>query len=160
LLLVFVLGLPTAALSAGLTAYESSMRAVQSQSEQRHEVTARLASDVKGGAEDAKRLAQVRWTDVNGLARTGTALVEPGTLKGAAVRVWVSRDGTVTDPPMSTLNATTTGWLVGAMAAGGVTAGFFAARAGIRRVLDRRRYARWDAEWDLVEPQWSARFHK
>ncbi len=160
LMLGFVLGLPAAALGAGLTAYESSMRAVQTQSAQRQEVTARLTSDVKGNAEDAKRQAQVRWTDDNGTVRTGTTLVEPGTLKGSTVRVWVDRDGTLTGPPMSTLNATATGWLVGGMAAGGVTAGYFAARAGMRHVLDRRRYAQWEAEWVLVEPQWSARFRR
>lgn len=160
LMLVFLLGLPVAALSAGLTAYESSMRTVQAQSAQRQEVTARLTSDVKGNAEDAKRQAQVRWTDGNGTVRTGTALVEPGTPKGATVRVWVDLDGTVTGPPMNALNARTTGWFVGGMTAIGVTAGFFAARAGMRHVLDRRRYAQWEAEWDLVEPLWSARFRR
>ncbi|MDF3143650.1 MULTISPECIES: hypothetical protein [unclassified Streptomyces] len=160
LMLVFVLGLPVAAMGAGLTAYESSMRTVQTQSAQRQEVTARLTSDVKGEPEDAKQLAQVHWTDGNGRVRTGTALVQPGTPKGATMRVWVDRDGTITGPPMSALNARTTGWFVGGMAAGGVSAGFFAARAGMRHVLDRRRYAQWEAEWVLVEPLWSARFRR
>ncbi|WP_405996751.1 universal stress protein [Streptomyces sp. NBC_00829] len=31
--------------------------------------------------------------------------------------------------------------------------------AGMRQ-LDRRRYAQWDAEWDLVEPRWLARFRR
>ncbi|MFF1319521.1 hypothetical protein ACFVZZ_08805 [Streptomyces chartreusis] len=160
LMFVLFLGMPAAALGAGLTAYESSMRAVQTQSAQRHEVTARLTSDVKGGAEDAKRQAPVRWTDGDGTVRTGTTLVEPGKPKGATVQVWVGRDGTLTEPPMSTLNAKATGWLVGGMVAAGVTASLFAARNGVRRVLDRRRYAQWEAEWVLVEPLWSARFRR
>jgi hypothetical protein len=49
---------------------------------------------------------------------------------------------------------------VGGMAAFGLATGACAARAGMRLVLDRRRYAQWDAEWDLVEPQWSARFRR
>lgn len=160
LMLVLVLGLPVAALSAGLTAYESSMRTVQAQSAQRQEVTARLTSNVKGVTMDGKQPAQVRWTDDNGTVRTGTTLAKSGTPKGATVRVWVDRDGDLTTPPMSELNAATTGWFVGGMAAIGVGAGFFAARAGMRHVLDRRRYAQWDAEWDVVEPLWSARFRR
>ncbi|AZQ39434.1 hypothetical protein EJ357_43370 [Streptomyces cyaneochromogenes] len=160
LILVFVVGLPMAALSAGLTAYESSMRTVQIQSAQRQEVTARLTSNVKGDTEGGKQQAQVRWTDGNGRVRTGTVLAEPGTPKGATARVWVDQAGAITGPPMSALGATTTGWFVGGMAAVGVIAGSFAARAGMRHMLDRRRYAQWDAEWDLVEPLWSERFRR
>lgn len=157
LLVVLVLGLPAAAVSTGLTAYEASMRTVRTQAAERHQVTARLTSTAKGG-DWAKRPAPVRWTDLNGALRAGTALVKPGTPQGSTVRVWVTRDGTVTGPPTTTLNATTSGWLVGGMAAFGVAAGSAAAWAGMRRALDLRRYAQWDAEWGLVEPRWSARF--
>jgi hypothetical protein len=157
LLLVLVLGLPAAAVSTGLTAYEASMRTVRTQAAERHQVTARLTSTAEGG-EWVKRPAPVRWIGVNGVVRTGTALVRPGTAKGSAVRVWVTRDGQVTDPPTTTLNATTSGWLLGGMAAFGVAAGSYAAWVGMRLLLDRRRYAQWDAEWDLVEAGWSARF--
>jgi hypothetical protein len=157
LMLVLVLGLPVAALSAGLAAYESSMRTVQAQTAERHQVTARLTSEAKGATEAVKQPAQVRWTDGDGTVRSGTALVESGTVKGATVRVWVDREGSLTSPPMNAWNARTTGWFVGGAAALGVVAGCGVARSGMRRVLDRRRYARWDAEWDLVEPLWSAR---
>jgi hypothetical protein len=157
LMVVVVLGLPAAAVSAGQTAYEASMHTVRTQAAERDQVTARLTSTAKGG-DWAKRPAPVRWTDVNGVVRTGAALVKPGTPKGSAVRVWVTRDGHITDPPTTTLNATTSGWLVGGMAALGVAGGSYAAWAGMRLVLDRRRYAQWDAEWGLVEPRWSTRF--
>lgn len=159
LMLVLLLGMPAAALTAGLTAYESSVRTGHVQGAEQHEVTARLTSSVRAYKEWAKLPAQVRWTDRNGNARTGTALVEPGTPKGAAVRVWVDRDGTLTDPP-GTLNAGTTGWVLGGAAAVGVVCACCAAQAGVRLVLDRRRYAQWDAEWELVEPLWSARFRR
>ncbi|WP_230193605.1 Rv1733c family protein [Streptomyces coriariae] len=159
LMIILVLGLPTAAISAGLTAYEASMSTVRVQRAERHEVTARLTASVKSDDDRAKRAAQVRWTDGKGVARTGAALVRPGTPEGAAVRVWVNRDGTIVAPPMSTLAATTSGWFVGVVAAFGVAVGTYGAWAGTRLVLDRGRYARWDAEWDLVEPRWSGRFH-
>lgn len=160
LMVVLVLGLPAAAVGAGLTTYEASMRTVRAQTAQRHQVTARLTTGVEGDDQWAKRPAQVRWTGADGVVRTGAALVKRGTPKGAAVRVWVTKDGTVTGPPASTLSAATSGWVVGGMTAFGVAAGSCAAWVGMRRVLDRRRYAQWDAEWDLVEPQWSARFRR
>ncbi|MEU9571020.1 hypothetical protein AB0D62_14215 [Streptomyces massasporeus] len=160
LMLVLVLGLPVAALSAGLAAYESSMRTVQAQSAERQEVTARLTSSVKGATADGKQQAQVRWTDDNGKVRTGTTLVKSGTPAGATVPVWLDREGAITSPPTTTLTATTNGWFVGGLAAVGVVGGYFALRGGTRRVLDRRRHAQWDAEWDLVEPVWSARFRR
>ncbi|MEV0181843.1 hypothetical protein AB0I54_21495 [Streptomyces sp. NPDC050625] len=46
------------------------------------------------------------------------------------------------------------------MAALGVAAGIYAVRAALRLALNRRRYAQRDTEWDLVEPLWSARFHR
>jgi hypothetical protein len=108
----------------------------------------------------SQQRAQVRWTDDNGSVRTATTLVTSGTRQGDTVRLWVDRDSRLTGPPMSKLNATTTGWFAGGMAAIGVAAALFTARAGMRHVLDRRRYAQWDAEWDLVEPHWSARFRR
>jgi len=86
--------------------------------------------------------------------------VKSGTAKGSTARVWLDREGAVTGPPMNAGNAAATGWLAGGMAALAVVTGVCAARAGVRKVLDRGRYARWDAEWDLVEPQWSARFRR
>ncbi|RZB15310.1 hypothetical protein StrepF001_33225 [Streptomyces sp. F001] len=163
LMLVLALGLPAASVGAGLTAYEASMRVVQAQSAQRQAITARVVSDAEGardGAEDVMQRSQVRWTGKDGKERTGTATVKAGTPKGVTVRVWLDRDGTITSPPMTAVNATATAWLAGGMTAVTVAAGVLAARAGMRRVLDGRRYAQWDAEWDVVEPSWSGRFRQ
>lgn len=161
LTLALLLGLPAAALGAGLTAYESSMRTVQAQTAQRQEVTAQLTSKVKGVVTpDGQQRAHVRWTDDRGAVQTGTTFVKSGTAEGATANVWVDQHGDLTGPPTSKLNATVTGWFAGGMAAAGVGVGFLTARAGMRGALNRRRYAQWDAEWDLVEPVWSARFRR
>lgn len=160
LLLVLVLGLPLVAYSAGTRVYASSMRTAQVQRAERHEITARLAEDLEHDNDAAKQLARVRWTDENGGVRTGEALVKAGTDKGAPVRVWLDRDGKLTAPPMNTLNAKASGWLAGGMAAFGLAMGCYAVRSGTRLLLDRGRYARWDADWDEVEPLWSARFRR
>ncbi|MGW6543726.1 Rv1733c family protein [Streptomyces massasporeus] len=160
LTLVLLIGLPLAAVGAGLTAYESTMRTVHAQTAQRHEVTARLTSNVAGDSEVTKEPAQVRWTEQNGTVRTGTTLVKPGTPQGSTLRIWVDRDGTITSAPANATTAWSNGFFVGGMAALGTFIGIHAVRAAVGRLLDRRRYARWDVEWDLVEPTWSARFRR
>lgn len=160
LMILLVLGLPVAAYSAGTTACRASMRTVRAQAAERHEVTARLTEDVQRHDNVVKQPAQVRWTDASGVVRTGAALVKPGAPKGTAVRVWVDRNGTVTSPPDSTLNARTTGWVMGGAAAFGMAFGSYAFWVGTRLLLDRRRYAQWDAEWARAEPLWSARFRR
>ncbi|MCX4903800.1 hypothetical protein [Streptomyces sp. NBC_00878] len=163
LLLVLVLGLPMASVGAGLAAYESGMRAVQTQSAERHQVTARLISapdTAPGIAADEKQKVQVRWTGNDGRQLTGTTRVPSDKAEGSTVRIWVDRDGTVQEPPMSAGNAKAAGWVMGAMTAVGVYAGLVAVRKGMHVALNRRRYAQWDTEWDLVEPLWSARFGK
>lgn len=160
-MIVLVLGLPAAAYSAGTTAYGASMRTVRAQAAERHAVTARLTENVRREKNSlAKQPAQIRWTDAGGVVRTGAVLVKPGTSKGTAVRVWVDRKGTVTSPPTSTLNATTTGWVMGGAAAFGVAFGAYGLWAGTRWLVDRRRYAQWDTEWERAEPLWSARFRR
>ncbi|MEU0215277.1 hypothetical protein ABZ281_09175 [Streptomyces sp. NPDC006265] len=160
LTLVLVVGLPLAAVGAGRAAYESTMRTVHAQSAQRHEVTARLTSNVAGDSDVTKEPAQVRWTEQNGTVRTGTTLVKPGTRLGATLQIWVNRDGTITSPPANATTAWSNGFFVGGMAALGTVVGIYAVRAAAGHLLDRRRYAQWDVEWDLVEPRWSARFRR
>ncbi|WP_328224179.1 Rv1733c family protein [Streptomyces sp. NBC_00310] len=161
LLLVLVLGLPMASVSAGLAAYGSAMRAVQAQTAERHQVTARLTPDpdaARVSAADEKQKVRLSWTGEDGERRTGTAYVSQDEAERSTLRIWVDREGTVKAPPMSAGDAQATGWVMGGMTAVGVYVVLVAARKSMRLALDRSRYARWDTEWDLVEPQWSARF--
>lgn len=163
LLLVLVLGLPLASVKAGLSAYESKMRTVQAQAAQRHQITARVTSAPRaasGSGADKRQTVRVGWTGKDGREHTGTARVPLDKTTGSTVRIWVDRKGTAQDPPLSAGHATAAGWLAGGLTASGVYVGFAAGRKGVRLALNRRRYARWDAEWELVEPSWSARFHR
>ncbi|MEU8569590.1 hypothetical protein AB0C51_14715 [Streptomyces pathocidini] len=162
LLVVLAGGVPAAAMSAGFAVHDSTLRTVQTQVAQRHQVTARLTQDpanaASQGSGDDLRSAQVRWTEKDGAVRTGQARVSAGSSKGDTVRIWVDRQGRVTDAPMSSQAATANGWLAGGLAAGAVATFGLAAHAGLRIALDRRRYAQWEAEWEQVEPQWARRF--
>jgi hypothetical protein len=137
------------------------MRTVQSQNAERHRVEARLTADAQGTGqrsdEENVQQAPVRWTEKDGTQHSGTARVIPGADKGETVKIWVDREGTVTEAPMPSGSAVATGWLAGGLTAGAVTAGVLGTRRSARYVLDRRRYAQWDAEWELLEPLWSKR---
>jgi hypothetical protein len=162
LLVLLVLGLPSASVWAGLSAYESTMRTVQSQSAERHRITARVTSAPDAASDSAaggKQTARVSWTDQDGRKKTGTARVSLDKTAGSTVRIWVDKEGTVRDPPLSAGHAAATSWLTGGLTALGVSVVVVAGRKGVRLALNRRRYAQWDAEWELVEPSWSARFH-
>jgi hypothetical protein len=156
---VLALGLPAASLSVGRAAYSSELRTVNAQAAERHQVDARLSADATGSGQGRGGFqnAPVHWTEKDGTQHSGTAHVTPGTANGATVRIWVNRDGAVTDAPMPPGSAIATGWLAGGLTAGAVTAGVFGARRGVRYTLDRRRYAQWEAEWQMLEPQWSKR---
>lgn len=160
LMVVLAVGLPLAAYGAGMTAFRTSMGTARAQARQRHEVSARLTEDVERNAYVAKQRALVRWTGADGVVRTGVVLVKPGTPKGTAVPVWVDRNGTVTGPPTSRLNARTTGWAMGGAAAFGVGIGVCGAWAGTRLLLDRHRSRQWGIEWERAEPLWSKRFRR
>ncbi|MFF3890078.1 hypothetical protein [Streptomyces sp. NPDC001914] len=160
LLVVVAVGLPLAAYGAGMTAYGASMSTARAQAAQRHQITARLAEDVERNTYGAKQWAQARWTGAGGVVQTAVVQVKPGTSKGTAVRVWVDRNGTVTGPPASALNARTTGWAVGGAVAFGLAIGGYEVWAGTRMLLDRHRSRQWGIEWERAEPLWSARFRR
>ncbi|MER8161813.1 hypothetical protein [Streptomyces sp. NPDC094472] len=141
LLFVLLIGLPTASLGAGWAAYISEMHTARVQAAERHQVTARLTADSEGTAA-ARQWAQVSWTDRDGSKRTGAARVATGTPQGAIVRIWVDREGTVTEAPMRPATAAATGWGTGCATAGAVLAAVTKARVGLVHVLDRRKYAR------------------
>ncbi|MET7906271.1 hypothetical protein ABZS86_34395 [Streptomyces sp. NPDC005355] len=159
--LLLVFGLPAASVSAGYAAYAAELRVVHAESAERHQITARLAEDAPGGPHRADaqepRQARVHWTGEEGTRHTGTAMVSGGTRAGDPVRVWVDREGALAPAPTPVSTARTMGWFTGCMTAGAMATLLIAARARVRQVLDRRRFAQWEAEWKVVEPAWSGR---
>ncbi|MEU8827450.1 hypothetical protein [Streptomyces sp. NPDC048636] len=158
-LLTLVCGLPFAALGAAGAAYGSQMRVVRAEEAARHQITARLAEAPAdpGRAGRAPRQARVLWTGTDGAHHSGLATVTGGPRPGDAVRVWVDRAGELVRAPASPATARTVGWFTGCLTAAAVVMLACAARTRTRQVLDRGRYARWEAEWKEVEPAWSGR---
>ncbi|MFF4161239.1 hypothetical protein [Streptomyces sp. NPDC001678] len=158
LLLLLVPALVCVPCLAARTVYEAEMRTVREESAARHRVTAWSAGDVsEAGSGSGTRWSPVHWTGDRGTPRTGFADVPTGTARGEPVGIWVDAEGEPTRAPMRRQDALETAGFTGAMTAVTLILGFLGARTGVTTVFDRRRYAHWAAEWEVVEPQWSKR---
>ncbi|MER5642292.1 hypothetical protein ABT095_35790 [Kitasatospora sp. NPDC002227] len=158
-LAVLAVTLPAAAVTTGLRSYRGELHSAQTQSATRHPVTARLTTDAPGptGADSAKVPATAAWTASDGTTRTATVDVWAGESAGTAVSLWVDSHDTPVSAPPNHAQAVTSGWTTAALTAGSVALLCLGLWKGSVHLLNRSRYARWDAEWSQVEPRWSRR---
>jgi hypothetical protein len=99
-----------------------------------------------------------RWTAPGGRPRAGAVLAGAGMTAGHTVPRWVDAAGAPTGPPPSrgtVLAREATAGVVATVALGIVL--WCLAKAG-QWVLDRRRFADWEAAWATVGPRWTKRF--
>jgi len=101
-------------------------------------------------------LVRARWP-VDGATRVGDIAVVPGTARGTSVQIWITPQGTVATPPLSTaqIDARVTAAIVLAPAA--TALGLWLLLCLLRWPLNRRRLASWAASWTSVGPRWSQR---
>ncbi len=109
--------------------------------------------EVVGGTSEVP----ARWELPDGTIRAGTAEARDGLKAGAEASIWLDGSGGRVDPPVSTTDIVGAGVLVGAfgwLAAVGLLA---LVCWCLHRVLERRRYRIWQAEWVRAEPSWHDR---
>ena len=88
---------------------------------------------------------------------TGELPVPAYSSAGAKVRVWTTRGGQLTSPPMSESQVASMAQL-GELAGAAAVAVLLAAIGALARSsLDKRRMAAWDADWQSTGPRWTAR---
>lgn len=158
---VLALGLLPVTLLLGAATHTSLVEERAAQLATRHETVAVLTQDAKGmtlgtDPEFASNTSNVRaeWRLPNGTIRYGAVPAQDGQTAGTKVHIWIDQSGNPTTAPMSTIDATVLGVLVaggGWLVAGGALA---LGCCGVHRLLDRRRFRAWDAEWDRIEPDW------
>ncbi|MEV1168462.1 hypothetical protein [Nonomuraea sp. NPDC049784] len=146
----------------GRLAYENGLQAERAGPGIRQQVTATLVQDaldtvLVGGKDDGaapESHAAARWVTPSGEQKIGRVAVPTGAKAGTAVKVWIDGRGELTRPPTShaeTLaGAVTTTLLVIAGAAATLMLGFRC----FRWLLDRGRYAAWDASWAEACGRW------
>ncbi len=152
LLLVVVAGV------TGLGVYGAESARAELESGTRSPVRAVLLEDAQLMTGDlGERLpvrVPARWTDRNGLERSGLVDVAYPKSAGTAVEVWVDAEGEVVSRPVRPLNAVVGGITsgFGVLCAGGTL--LVATWFGARGLTARRNSRHWERTWEQVEPQW------
>jgi hypothetical protein len=161
LLVVFLAGAPLSWIAAGRWVQhggQSEQRAQQSW----HQIPAVLLEtaprlpryyDRTSWAPQVRVVA--RWNLPSGQAREGDISVPAGTPIGQRVRVWVDSSGRPTGPPLfpSVLaNREVSAEVIAPLA---LAILLLALARLIRWVMDRRRLAGWEADWDFTGPRWT-----
>jgi hypothetical protein len=159
LLIVFLAAASVVTLAVGARVQDAGHRTQLEQDASRLQVPAlvlQLEPATEGYASPDSP-AQARWTEPSGTVTTGEVTVPSGTAAGTTVRVWITRDGQPSDPPLldsqisaQVLLAEISSVLVAALA-------MIVTGAVARRALDKRRMAAWDAEWRATGPRWTTR---
>jgi hypothetical protein len=160
LLVVFLVAAPIVAIVVGHWAYRWSMSQQQDQRSWR-QVTAVLLqkAPVEPGSFDASgSWTLARWTPPGEHARDGVIPVPAGMPVGSRIRIWLDRSGRWAGPPlgpqmvMVRVATAVTGTII-------IVATVLAAVASVGQwLLDRRRLAGWEADWNAVGPQWTKEF--
>jgi hypothetical protein len=141
-------------------AANSAVAVQRAQISSRHQVTAVLlqkATPTTSNDDYPLKLgatATARWTYPARQRHTGLIVVSENLQAGARVAIWVDQTGAVTSPPMSASQVAVTADLAGMGAVIVVVTVALCTGLGLRRVLDRRRMAAWDAEWADAEERW------
>ena len=97
------------------------------------------------------------WTGPEGQAREGAVEAHHGARAGTAVPIWIDRDGGVTKPPLSAAGATINAIGVGVLLWSASTASVALLYLLLRFARTRSRLRRWEAEWERVSRDWTAR---
>ena len=159
LLVAFVAGAPFAAGASGAWVRATARHVQITQEQTRYQAPATVLSvppDQDGNALAAIE-ATARWTAPDGKKVTGEADVPTGTLAGATVRVWTTRDGVITDPPLRNSQVAGETDLAEGFAVTILAILLACLRLLARRMLDKRRLAAWDAGWRVTGPRWTTR---
>ena len=118
----------------------------------RHQVTARVLSDVPGDDAAVVRSVAVGW----GAEAEHVAVIEvpTGTQLADSVPIWVDPQDRPVPPPRTRSEATQAAGTAGAavlLGSGAVLGGLFAA---VRWYVIKRRLAAWEEEWAKIGPHW------
>jgi hypothetical protein len=98
---------------------------------------------------------RVRWQTPSGSSRTGQVTSARHAVAGSTVTVWIDASGRLTHPPLT--RAESADRAIGAAVATPAALALLLCVAGRvgSLLLDRHRLARWEADWLVVEPQWT-----
>lgn len=146
------------ALAVGIRSVGALNERTAAEQRDRTGVVAVVTEDVGMDPEAGTRVsAPVRWTEADGIERTGTAQVTGPVGAGDRVPIWVTADHRPVRGPLTPLEVVVVATVMGfAVFATGETLVFLLGRLASGWV-GRLRGAEWAREWADVEPRWSRR---
>ncbi len=148
----FLLGAPLIALAVWQLAMTTAFTTAHARQAGWRPVPARiLASAPPSYGYDVAVTA--RWRAPGGAERTGQIQVRPGTRAGTLVTIWARPAGRLARTPMSPAQAAIQATFTAAMAVPCWGMLLLCAGLASRRLLDARRLAAWDADWEAVDPR-------
>jgi hypothetical protein len=157
LLVILLIAGPMAAVAAGQWAARAAGTGT---SVQPHAVQAVLLQPVTAPAGQAVAVqgtqvwVRARWESAGGSARIGEVPAPAGAAAGTAVTVWLNAAGRVTSPPYKGGFAFAA--VLAAMTTLAVTAfALLVVLRLVRRFLNWRRLAAWEAAWRATGPRWT-----
>jgi hypothetical protein len=150
LLAVFLIATPLLALGVGRWSWDGGVATARAEQAAWHQVSAVVLKGVPRPQENpygAVYLAQVpvRWSEA-GTSHTGQV---------TTLSVWTGPSGQLTDPPLARPQIAHQAFFAGLLAVLGFSLLLGVSALVIRRILQRRRMAAWDAEWRATGPLWS-----
>jgi hypothetical protein len=155
LAVAFLLGAPLIALAVWQLAMTTSFTITNAERAGWRPVPARLVTSAPFSYGYDVAVA-ARWRAPDGAERRGWIQVPPGTRAGTVVTVWAGHTGRLTRGPMTRSQAA-----IQATCTAAITVpcwGLLLLCTGVfgRRLLDVRRLAAWDADWEAVDRRGSA----
>jgi hypothetical protein len=162
LLAAFLAAAPFAAHAAGSWAYATYGREAQAQRPVLRQVPATLLQappkvTANPGAGVITLAVDARWRAPDGQLRTGMLFAPAGATAGSIIPVWVNHAGQLADPPLGRGQLATRAQLAEEVTVGVLAITLAVIGWLVRRSLDRRRMAAWDADWLATGPRWTPR---
>ncbi|MGW6497945.1 Rv1733c family protein [Nonomuraea angiospora] len=161
-MLVLLLLSVWAAVVVGRLIYEKGLQAERAGPGIRQSVTATLVRDAPytvpaGDGDNGMVLTPARWKAPSGVQKTGQVAVPAGTRAGTAVKVWIDGRGELTRPATSHAETLTSAAATAFLVVAGSAVTLMSAFRIFRWLLDRGRYAAWDASWAEACARWHRR---
>jgi hypothetical protein len=161
LVIAFIVAAPFAALACGAWAHAIAHRVQATQQASRYQVPA-VVLQVPDGSRAAGYAAlapeaQARWTAPDGKVVSGEVPAPSATVVGTVVRVWITRDGQLTDAPLQDTQVAGRADLAATFGVVALAATVTVTGVAARRALDKRRMAAWDADWRATGRRWTHR---
>jgi hypothetical protein len=159
LVAVFLLAAPLIGFGVGRWSWDGGVVTARAEQAAWHKVSAVVLHGVPRPRDDpygAVYLAQVpvRWI-AGGVSHTGEVTTPAGVRTGATVTVWTGPSGQLTGAPLGHAQIVHQALFAGLLAVLGFSLLLAITALVIRRILQRRRMAAWDAEWRATGPSWS-----